>query len=168
MADWCDDYFFNEAFETLMKHEGGYVNDKVDNGGETKFGISKRSYPNLDIKKLTRDEAKRIYYCDFWLKGRYNKILRSSIAVKTFDLAVNMGITQANQLLQRAIRSANLVKIAEDGIIGNITIEEISKAAPAVLLAALRSEAAGFYRSLAAKNPNQKKFLNGWLNRAYC
>ena len=44
---------FDAAFKALIDHEGGYVNHPKDPGGETKFGISKRSYPTLDIAALT-------------------------------------------------------------------------------------------------------------------
>ena len=57
---------FEEAFSRLMGHEGGYSNDPLDPGGETNWGISKRSYPNVDITNLTRAEAKVIYREDFW------------------------------------------------------------------------------------------------------
>jgi lysozyme family protein len=57
--------------------------------------------------------------------------------------------------------------IAEDGIIGPVTLAAINKADPTDLLAALKSEAAGFYRLIAQVNPSQQKFIDGWLNRAY-
>lgn len=56
---------FNKAFNNLIKLEGEYVNDADDTGGETKFGISKKWYPHLDIKNLSRDDAMKIYYDDF-------------------------------------------------------------------------------------------------------
>ena len=55
---------FNEAIEIVLKHEGGYVNDIDDPGGETMMGISKKAYPNLDIKNLTKEDVKNIYYKD--------------------------------------------------------------------------------------------------------
>jgi lysozyme family protein len=158
---------FLKAFEYLLKHEGGYVNDKADPGGETNFGISKRSYPNLDIKNLTLDKAKEIYYRDFWLKGKYEQIEDENIAIKLFDLSVNMGINQANKLIQRALRATG-VSVFEDGIIGSVTLKAINKTDQTDLLAALKAEAAGHYRLIANLNPSQKKFITGWLNRAYC
>ena len=71
---------FLKAFEKVLRHEGGYVNDPLDLGGETKYGISKRSYPHLDIKNLTLDQAKQIYFRDFWQRGRSvfkNEVRRS-------------------------------------------------------------------------------------------
>jgi lysozyme family protein len=130
-------------------------------------GISKRSYPNLDIKNLTRDQAKEIYFRDFWLKGKYEQIEDENIAIKLFDLSVNMGIGQANKLVQRALLAVG-VNVAEDGIIGSITLKAINEADPTDLLAALKSESAGHYRLIANLNPSQKRFIEGWLSRAYC
>jgi len=52
---------FEPAFEFMLPHEGGYADDPNDRGGQTKFGISKRQYPNEDIRNFTLDEAKAIY-----------------------------------------------------------------------------------------------------------
>ena len=61
---------YSENFETIikkvLKHEGGYVNDPTDRGGETNFGISKRAFPEEDIKGLTEDRAKYIYFEKYW------------------------------------------------------------------------------------------------------
>ena len=57
---------FLRAVKEVLKIEGGYVNNPNDRGGETKYGISKRAYPNVDIKNLTLDKAKQIYYNDYW------------------------------------------------------------------------------------------------------
>jgi lysozyme family protein len=157
---------FLKAFEYLMYHEGGYSNDPKDAGGETKFGISRRSYPNLDIKNLTPEQAKQIYFCDFWQKGKYEQIEDENIATKFFDLAVHTGISQAIKLIQRALRAAG-TQVAEDGIIGPITLKAINEADSTDLLAALKSESAGYYRLIANANPSQQKFIAGWLNRAY-
>ena len=81
---------FLKAFEYLMYNEGGYVNDKQDAGGETRYGISKRSYPQLDIKSLTRDQARQIYFVDFWMKAKCEQIDDENIATKFFDLAVTL------------------------------------------------------------------------------
>jgi lysozyme family protein len=157
---------FLKAFDYMMYHEGGYVNDPKDAGGETKFGISKRSYPHLDIKNLTRDQARQIYFCDFWMKAKCEQIDDENIATKFFDLAVHTGIPQAVKLIQRALRAAG-AQVIEDGIIGSETLAAINKVDPTDLLAALKSEAAGLYRLIANANPSQQRFIEGWLNRAY-
>ena len=45
---------FEQIIDGVLEHEGGYVNDPYDKGGETKFGIAKRWYPDVDIKNLTK------------------------------------------------------------------------------------------------------------------
>src|SRR5688500_3822527 len=97
---------FDTAFDRLIGHEGGYVNDPQDPGGETNWGISKRSYPNVDIKALTRDGAKAIYLADFW-----NPLADADPAIKfqVFDFAVNGGLPVAIRKLQAAIG------VADDG-----------------------------------------------------
>lgn len=97
---------FDDAFTRLIGSEGGYVNRPDDPGGETKFGISKRSYPQLDIADLTLDEAKAIYLRDFWSPlGDAHPAIKFQV----FDFAVNSGIQTALRKLQAAIG------VADDG-----------------------------------------------------
>jgi len=89
---------FDKAIKFVLKWEGGYSNDPNDPGGETNFGISKRSYPELDISKLTLKQAKEIYYQNYWLKcGCDNLPYPFNIIV--FDTAVNMGRSRAKEFL---------------------------------------------------------------------
>lgn len=92
---------FNKAFAFVMKNEGGYSHDASDAGDETKFGISKRSYPDIDISNLTENQAAAIYERDFW--APYASF-QNRVATKVFDLAVNMGHKQAVTILQCALR----------------------------------------------------------------
>jgi lysozyme family protein len=157
---------FISCFEKLIQNEGGYVNHPNDKGGETKYGISKQSYPELDIENISVDDAKLIYFNDFWNKNACSS-LPLSLACKVFDLSVNLGPKTAATLLQRALRAVGVI-VKEDGIIGPKTIEGATTLEPnSHILCALRSEAAGYYRMIAEKDPSQKVFLNGWLNRAY-
>lgn len=159
------DQRFLKAMQVIFKREGGYVNHPNDKGGETKYGISKRSYPDVDIASLTRKQAEAIYYRDFW-KPEYSKIHNAEIVVKLFDLSVNMGSRTANKILQRALRATDNA-VVEDGILASKTIAAINRADPTDLLAAFKSETAGYYRILAEIHPAQGHFLKGWLNRAY-
>ena len=108
---------FDDAFALLVPEEGGYSNPApgVDPGGETNFGISKRSYPDEDIKNLTRERAKAIYEADFWLKAQCD-IVPEWIKFDLFDTAVNSGPHQAVVLLQRAAFAD------ADGVIGPHTL----------------------------------------------
>lgn len=89
---------FDKALKFILKWEGGYSNDPRDPGGETKFGISKRSYPELDISKLTLKQAKEIYYKNYWLKAGCNE-LPFPFNIVVFDTAVNMGMRRAIEFL---------------------------------------------------------------------
>lgn len=157
---------FEKAVNYVIKNEGGYVFDEDDPGGETNYGISKRSYPTLNIRDLTLENAKKIYYRDFWQKGKFEEIDDEKVATQVFDLSVNLGIRSAVIVLQRGVRSVG-INVLEDGLMGPQTLSAVSNSDPRCLLAAIKSEAAGYYRQITVKNPSQQKFLKGWLNRAY-
>lgn len=159
---------FLQAIEVVLSHEGGYVNDPADPGGETKFGICKRSYPYLDIRNLTREQAIEIYRRDWWERYGYERIKELDVATKVFDLAVNMGASSAHRCLQRALHACGQRHVVIDGIIGPQTIAACNQVTPpAALLVGLRAEAAAHYRQLIARNETLKRFEKGWLNRAY-
>lgn len=156
---------FESAIIKVLKDEGGYVNHPADPGGETNFGISKRSYPNVDIKNLTVEGAKDIYYRDFWLTGPYDKIACGPLAEKVFNTAINAGNSRAFKLLQQAVNKVggNLVV---DGAVGPKTITAINSLDGQAVLAAYRVAQADFYKGLVAADPSKGVFLKGWLNRA--
>ena len=99
---------FDVAFDRLMLHEGGYVNDEKDPGGETKFGISKRSYPSEDIPNMTKDRAKALFRRDFWDKVD-GDTLQDGVAFQAADFAYHSGPSVAVRYLQRALG------VADDG-----------------------------------------------------
>lgn len=123
---------FDKAFERVIGHEGGFQNDPKDRGNwttgvvgqgvnkGTKFGISAMSYPNEDIKNLTLQRAKELYKRDFWDKNSLES-LHASVQYQMFDAAVNHGRGNAARMLQRAL------KVADDGIIGNLTLQAYKK-----------------------------------------
>ena len=156
---------FDKAFAWLMDLEGGWSNDPSDAGGETKYGISQRTYPNLDIANLTLEEARGIYLVDWWKPGGYAAIDDQHIANKTFDAAVNMGALNAHKLLQRACNDCGAI-VTVDGHLGPITFGAINSLDPAVLLDAFRLRMKEYYLELIARKPSNAKFRNGWLKRA--
>ena len=162
-----EDKVFEEAFETLMEDEGGWVNDPDDGGGETCYGISKSQYPHLNLKHLTLEDAKGIYYRDYWKATKYDQLAKHVplIAKKLFNLGVNCGSGMANIFLQRACRAHGASDLDEDAIIGEMTLGHVLSLQHK-LLPTIRSEAAGYYRNIATKGKN-KKYLNGWLKRSY-
>lgn len=106
---------FEKCLDVVLSHEGGYVNDKNDPGGETNMGISKRSYPNENIKGMTRKRAAEIYKRDFWDAVRGDN-LPAGVDLAVFDAAVNSGPSRAVKWLQRA------VEVPQDGKIGPVTM----------------------------------------------
>src|SRR3989304_9273008 len=124
---------FYEALELVLKHEAGYVNDPDDPGGETNFGISKRSYPSVDIKNLTRDEAAEIYKHDYWL-SLYDQISDQRVANVLFDFGVNAGINTAVRTIQKALNDVLAGPILADGVFGPETLSAVNGADPTKLL----------------------------------
>lgn len=104
----------------ILYEEGGYVNDPQDPGGETNMGISKRAYPNLDIRNLTPAQATAIYYNDYWVKAQCGDI-PGSLALYVLNAAVMSGVKEATQLLQ------NLVGATADGVFGPLTFKAVQK-----------------------------------------
>ncbi len=145
---------FDEVFDRLIGHEGGYANDPNDPGGETNWGISKRSYPNVDIKNLTRDQAKEIYRRDFWNRINGDK-LYDGVAFQVFDFAVNSGIETAVRGLQRAVGAA------DDGHWGPASQAAADKMSEADQIMRINAERLDFMTRLA----NWKFHGAGWARR---
>lgn len=147
---------FDSAFENVVGIEGGYVNDPDDPGGETKYGISKRSYPHLDIKNLTLAQAKAIYYNDYWIAAKCDW-LPEPLNVYVFDAAVNQGLSTAIKLLQET------VGVPADGVFGNQTKRAVAAAEP--------KELADLYaatRAMRYVNTNKfNKYGKGWFKRLF-
>lgn len=97
---------FDAAIERILAHEGGYVNHPADPGGETQWGIAKRSYPHVDIRGLTREGAKAIYRRDFW-EPVASKVSDPALRFQLLDAAVNHGMGNAIRFLQRAVGAAD-------------------------------------------------------------
>jgi lysozyme family protein len=145
---------FDEAFKVLIGHEGGYVWDPRDPGGETKFGISKRAYPEEDIKNLTLERAKAIYRRDYWDVIHADE-LPKHVRFAVFDAAVNSGVRAAVQWLQRA------VGVKDDGMIGHKTLSAVVAMEPYKLAAKFNGTRLKFLTELQTFNT----FGRGWARR---
>jgi lysozyme family protein len=147
---------FDLAVNIVLLHEGDYSNDIKDPGGETKFGISKRSFPNEDIKNMTLDRAKDIYRQYYWEKCECDS-LPFYARLMVFDCAVNQGATRAVMFLQR------ILKVQPDGIIGPTTIKSMAGIG--------QSEFIEYYAELRCKaymsNPMWAHYGKGWINRLF-
>lgn len=157
---------FDLAIPTVLQHEGGYVHDPEDAGGETNFGISRRSYPSLDIARLSRTDAEAIYHRDFWIPLQLDRIRDQQVATKLLDTAVLVGPQRAVKLLQRAVQNAGGGLVPVDGHIGPATLKAVNDSSPLLLLQSYRHLLATFYEGLVEEVPTNQKFLRGWLTRA--
>jgi lysozyme family protein len=147
-------YDFDASFAKLIPEEGGYVNDPNDPGGETKFGISKRAYPNIDIPNLTIDGAKAIYLEDYWRRCVCDA-LPSPINFSVFDTAVNSGVREAAKLLQETLG------VPAEGIIGPGTREAIQGKDPIRLSVVFEAKRLVFMTTCSAWQNDGK----GWARR---
>lgn len=153
---------FESAVRQVLAREGGdrLTNDPNDRGGLTKYGISKRSYPDIDIQNLTEAQAIAIYKRDFWDALRLGDVLDSQVAAAIFDTAVNMGATTAAKLAQR------LAGVPADGKIGPVSIAGINRSEPMIYLPLFVLSRIERYSDICAKDSSQKKYLHGWVRRA--
>lgn len=151
---------FNEFIEIILKSEGGYNNDPDDLGGETKYGITKRRYPDLDIKNLTINQAKELYYNDIYLQLNLQYIPDDELALHVFDMAINAGRMVAIKLLQEL-----LIGLEIDGVLGPVTGMAAANASMYVnLVEAYKAKRIQRYYLVSTWRNNQK-FLAGWVNR---
>lgn len=148
---------FDNAIEVILAHEGGYVNDPLDPGGETKYGISKRSFPHIDIGALTVAEAKAIYRKEFW---RFDGVESQEIATKLLDMTVNMGVSTGIRILQR------ILCVGVDGQFGPKTLAATNNIHAATLLNELRIASAVHYATVISRRPSMVKYVKGWMKRA--
>lgn len=127
---------WEKAVEWVLSKEGGYSLDKIDPGGETNFGVSKRQFPELDIKGLTKDKAKEIYRRVYWT-GNNLDALPWPYSAACFDSYVQHLPSVAKKMVERSGGD----------------------------LRALLEERRKFYLALISKKPELKKYKNGWINR---
>ncbi|MCK9361702.1 hypothetical protein M0Q28_05795 [Patescibacteria group bacterium] len=126
---------FPTAIDFVLAHEGGYSLDSSDPGGETNFGICKRSYPNEDIAGMTVGRAKEIYFADYW--SPIADALPSPADFVAFDAAVNQGLGFARKM-----------------------VADCGADADAMLFYRLKK-----YSAIVAARPTSLKYLRGWMNR---
>jgi lysozyme family protein len=144
-----------KCISIILNNEGGYVNHPNDPGGETKYGISKRAFPHLDIKNLTKDQAIDIYHKKYWQPMNLDMIEEDELKLHLFDQGVNSGTKRAVKLLQKEL------SLVADGIIGNMTASAVNGKFTAFDYKRVRKS---FYIRLAEK-PKMGVFLKGWLYR---
>lgn len=162
---------FTPAFEKMIKHEGGFILTDVSNdlGGQTYAGISRKYHPNwegwqfidrndTDNPQLTQ-KVRDFYKSNFWNSCKADKIKNQKIAESIFDFSVNAGSKTSAKLAQL------VVDATPDGIIGPKTLERINDADEELFISKFALAKVARYAEICKRNPTQKKFLLGWINR---
>lgn len=141
MSNLPQAFAFIAIWEWGNRKDGGYTNDPVDPGGETKWGISKRAHPDIDIKSLTKEEALIIYEKEYWLKVGADK-MDKRMAIVCFDSAVNCGVGRTRSWLDELAKT---------------TVKDKAR-----WMIQRRTQ---YYLDLVKKRPALNKYIKGWLNR---
>jgi lysozyme family protein len=168
---------FNSFFPTLLKHEGGFVDDPDDPGGATNKGVTMGTFqqcarrllgiqPTLDnLRTLSDSQAGTIYKALYWDKVHGDQIGLQPLANIVFDFQVNAG-ANASRLLQTVLNAQGVQpQLAVDGVIGAGTLAALKQANATAIYAAYKTGRRDYYTNLVKKNPKLGKFLKGWLAR---
>ena len=153
MSGW-----FERAVEIVLSKEGVLSDDPRDNGGLTKYGISQKAYPSLDIRALSRDDAIALYRRDYWMPVRGDD-LAWAFALPLFDCAVNQGVGRSIRMFQAALG------VSVDGSFGPVTLKaaQARQSDPTNTLALFMAARALAY----AEHPDWRTFGRGWMRRAF-
>jgi lysozyme family protein len=149
---------FDQAFDILLGHEGGYSNNPFDPGGETNWGITVavarvHGYTG-SMRSLSKSTAKDIYRKDYWDAIRADE-LPELIRYAVFDAAVNSGVKQSAKWLQQASGAT------PDGIIGPKTLAAVRAMDQQELLRKLLAQRLQFFTNLKTWD----SFGKGWARR---
>lgn len=157
---------FDQAFDRLIGAEGGFTKDRNDPGNwtggrvgvgrllGTKYGLAANTYGALDIPNITLEQAKDIYYEDWWLKAG-GDVFDAALLYQMWDFAVNAGMGNAKRVLQRTVGAV------DDGIVGPRTIAAVQAMDLNDLLFKYNANKIRHYTSLST----WPTFGRGWMNR---
>jgi lysozyme family protein len=171
-----------QYLDALIKREGGYVNDALDSGHATKFGITQAVARNYgyqgEMENLPLEIAKDIYKKQYWLEPRFEQVnlISPLIAEELFDTGVNCGISFTKPLLQRALNLLNRqgkegwVDLVVDSDYGPATLNALSmyiqkrgSEGEKVLVRLLNIMQGQHYIEITEKNSKYEQFFYGWL-----
>jgi len=168
---------FQSFLPTLLRFEGGFVDDPIDPGGATNKGITLATFqkcarpmlgiePSLaNLKTLTDAQAGRIYKRLYWDVVRGDDIAMQELANIVFDFQVNAGANSA-RLLQNVLNGqSGRPPIAVDGRIGDGTLAMLRACDGTKVYMAFKRGRLAYYDDLVRRRPALVKFLKGWTNR---
>ena len=153
---------YDKCLETILHHEGGYVNHPEDPGGETNLGVTKRVYQEWggtkDMKDLTFDDVAPIYKKNYWDKMKCDD-LPAGLDLCVFDFGVNAGPGRAAKYLQ------SLIGTVADGGIGPNTLAKLKEYTDETgvkeTITNYQNERQSYYEKLSTF----KTFGRGWTRR---
>lgn len=170
---------FTQAFQLMITHEGGYVNDPDDPGGETYKGVARKIFSkwsgwqnvdmlrrqpgfpaNLDKDPELQEAVSDFYRINFWDKIKGDDILDQDVAESIFDFGVNAGVSTTASLAQLVIKAET------DGVIGPESIATINNFNKDHFLAAFTVAKIARYANIVKKRPTSRKYFYGWVLRA--
>lgn len=158
---------FDAAVGPVLEHEKGYVNHPDDRGGPTNYGITqatlsrylKRPASIDDVRLMPLSTAKTIYRGDYWAAIRGDQIQSQLVANHCLDMCVLRGVGAAPKAIQTVLG----VKV--DGVLGPVSLAALNQNSSSRFLLGFYRVCAKAFAGIAAANPTQLVFLNGWLNR---
>ena len=170
---------FTKALKKTLGHEGGYVNDAVDSGGKTNYGITiavarAHGYKG-DMKDIPIELVEEIYKKSYWDPNKLDEIDSQLVCEKVFDIGVNMGIVTAAKILQNTYNILNKNEslgknLVVDGKIGPNTLSALNKIIKKdekYVLYILSAYQAKRYIEICEKKETQERFIRGWIKRAF-
>lgn len=180
---------FKTAYQKTSIAEGGYANDRRDNGGETWKGISRnneinwigwdiidhyKKLPNFpaNLKASTELEkaVQSVYKTNYWNALNLDLIQEQRMANELYDTAVNMGTGRSGMFFQQVLNVSSSTQLIKDGKIGPKTIAVFNTLSSSdkymvwKLFNCLQGEK---YISICEANPSQKVFLRSWASRVF-
>lgn len=184
---------FKQAYDLTMGHEGGYVNDKNDAGGETYKGISRKYNPSWNGWEVIDDgkssaafpqqlnsnyqlqaNVESFYKANYWDVNRLDEVSSQAIANEMFDSGVNMGVARSAQFLQQSLNYLNrndsvFSDLVVDGKIGPASLSALEKVLVSgdeeIVLIMMNVLQGNHYMEYMSKSPTQEKYARGWFKR---
>ncbi|HAP0290014.1 TPA: hypothetical protein IRP87_004202, partial [Escherichia coli] len=154
---------FSKISSVILRHEGGYVNDPNDRGGETNMGITIatwRAYAPIDLgieatsstlRNMTKEQAEIIYYNHYWEPKGFCKLENTKVALMVYDWTITSGraVKQIRKMLHDEYNNRLIVNnIMDDDMIHCINAVEDQEQ----LLSRIAEIRKDYYRSLTITN----------------
>ena len=170
--------YYEQFFrDKILAHEGGYVNDPDDPGGETNLGVTMPTWKRYSrqlfgipatsqtLRVLMPEQAFKIYEQGYWKPSGANRINNPDLANMHADFTYNAGLRNSGRILQQSINDVG-GSVVVDGIVGKNTIMAANALDAADLYKAYRKWRIEYYENIIKKNPKLGKFRRGWISRA--